>query len=486
MGLTGLGFGLGGCRSSRPEARWGVQSGEIGETSAVVWCRSDTPATLAVEWSTSSSFSDVRRVVGPTANFDTDLCAKVLLRELPRATKIHYRARFEAGKVGDWETGSLSTPPIDERDVVLAWSGDTNGQGWGIDPARGGMPAYKALLDRAPDLFFHCGDTIYADNPIPPEILCPDGTTWKNIVTEAKSHKAQTLADYRGNQLYPRLSAEVRACSAAVPIASIWDDHEVRDNWFPTQELTDPAYAEKKIDVLAQRGRRAFYEYQPMLRDPSAPMYRSFRWGPLVEIFMVDGRSFRTPNWPHREKESFFGDAQTEWLVKGLAASTAAWKIIVADMPIGLLNPDRQPGPATDAFALTDGPPQYREVEIAKLLSSLKARAVKNVVWLTADIHYAAAHHYAPERAQWKDMDPFWEFVAGPMHSARFGRHPNDDTFGIDVEWASAEMNDAVGSPANGEQYFGIVRIDGKTKELAVTLVDMAGRDLHTTRLAHA
>jgi alkaline phosphatase D len=51
---------------------------------------------------------------------------------------------------------------------------------------------------------------------------------------------------------------------------------------------------------------------------------------------------------------------------------------------------------------------------------------VVNTVWLTADVHYAAAHYYNPDKAQFQEFDPFWEFVARPLHAGTFG--PNDST----------------------------------------------------------
>ena len=67
------------------------------------------------------------------------------------------------------------------------------------------------------------------------------------------------------------------------------------------------------------------------------------------------------------------------------------------------------------------GPPLGRELEIADLLRFLRKERVRNVVWITGDVHYAAAHHYHPERARFTDFDPFWEFVAGPLHAGTFG-----------------------------------------------------------------
>jgi alkaline phosphatase D len=471
--------------SGTPASPWGVQTGDVEPTRAVVWSRADRPARLVVEWSASPSFADARRIAGPLVTPAEDLCGRVGLEGLPPGQRVHYRARFEGERAGAWVTGSFATPPTDARDVLLAWSGDTNGQGWGIDPARGGMPLYRALLDRRPDLFVHCGDRIYADDPIPPHLACPDRSRWHNVVTKGKSAVAQTLDDYRAAFLYGRHAEEVRALSAAVPLLSIWDDHEVLNNWFPHETHLDRRYTERRVDVLAAYAVRAMLEHTPTLRPPSAPPFRAMRWGPLVELFLLDDRTFRSANWPRPADETYFGRAQAAWLVDALAASTATWKVLVYGQPIGLFVEDRTPEGLyePDGIGKEDGPPAGREREIAALLSALQARRVRNVVAVTADVHYAAAHHYDPSRAAFRDFDPFWEFVAGPMHATSFPRKRSDDTFGIEVAYSSMDAGSAHGSPATGQQWFGLLRVDGRTGALTVTLVDMHGRDVYTATL---
>jgi alkaline phosphatase D len=448
---------------------------------------------MVVEWSTEKTFANARRVQGPLTSSDSDLVGKVALVGLPSASRIHYRVRFETGHASEWLAGALSTPidladagrAAQPGDVVFVWSGDTNGQGWGIDPARGGMPAFTAVLDRAPDFFVSVGDAIYADGPIPPEKEVGDGTLWRNLVTPEKSHIAETLDDFRGAYRYPRLSREVRALSAQVPTFAIWDDHEVRNNWFPSEVVDEPGRREPSIDVIAVHARRAMLEHLPTLIDPAGVMYRSVRWGPLLEVFFLDGRSYRTPNYPVPREEAFLGKAQLAWLEGALVRSTATWKVIACDMPIGLVVSEPAPKTGADAFdgfANTSGAPSGRELELAHLFATLHARSVKNVVWLTADVHYAAAHRYDPSRAAIREMDPFWEFVAGPMHASSFPRKRFDDTFGPELVYATAGW-DTFGSPATGQQYFGVVRIDGRSKVMIVTLVDSRGRDLNATVL---
>src|SRR5262249_54849493 len=149
------------------------------------------------------------------------------------------------------------------------------------------------------------------------------------------------LADFRGAHRYPRRSAEVRALSAAVPQFSVWDDHEVHNNWFPGQVLLDPRYSERRADALLGPARRAFYEYSPTLvgapGGSSGPMYRAIHWGPLLDVFLLDGRSFRTPNEPAPAAGGLLGDVQTRWLAQAIIASTATWKVVACDMPIGVV-----------------------------------------------------------------------------------------------------------------------------------------------------
>src|SRR5215469_3825800 len=110
-------------------------------------------------------------------------------------------------------------------------------------------------------------------------------------------------------------------------------------------------------------------------------------------------------------------------------------------MPISLVVPDLNPDVPKGTYEAwangENGPPSGRELEIAELLSFIKARNVKNVVWVTADVHYAQATYYSPARAQFTDFKPFWEFVAGPINAGTFGPNDLDRTFGPDIRYVS-------------------------------------------------
>ncbi len=134
-----------------------------------------------------------------------------------------------------------------------------------------------------------------------------------------------------------------------------------------------------------------------------------------------------------------------------------------------------------------DGPPLGRELEIAGLLKTLKERRVRNVVWITADVHYCAAHHYDPARAKTPGFDAFWEFVAGPAHAGTFAPVPLDGTFGPEVRFNGVPRDLPPNRPPSaGLQFFGLLEADPRTRALTVSLANSAGQRIFTIDLPAA
>ena len=485
--------------ADRPLITHGVQSGDVSTDAGVIWARTDRPARMLAEVATTESFAAIHRTVPVDALPETDFTASALIDGLPAGQDIFYRIRFQdlsfPTVIGDTRVGRFRTAPGDRRSISFVWSADTAGQGWGIDEGRGGMRTYATMLRHRPDFLIHSGDTIYADGPILAEQRMPNGEIWRNVVSEHKAKAAETLAEFRGNYKYNLTDRHVLAFNAEVPIFAQWDDHEVTNNWWPGEPLTRAAhqrlgYVEKNALVLAARGARAFHEYMPLRRTQSEPgrIYRRISYGPLLDVFMIDMRSYRGPNGEGLEESygpatHFLGPEQVAWLKRGLLNSRATWKVIAADMPIGLIvvyDADRRWG--VEGAAQGDGPARGRELEIADLLAFVRRAGIRNTVWLTADVHYTAAHYYDPDKAVFQDFDPFWEFVSGPLHAGTFPQNRLDNTFGPQVVYVKAP--DAPNRPpSDGLQFFGHVTIDGASQVMTVTLKDVEARNLWTTRL---
>jgi alkaline phosphatase D len=474
-----------------PDPALGVQSGDPSAGGAAIWCRATRPGQLLVEWTSGDGFARAHKVAGPHADPATDLCAVADLDGLPAGARIRYRCFFRAasGATGEAVEGELTTAPAVRSDTSLVWSGDLCGQGWGQQPGAGGEPGgyriFDAMAAMRPELFVCSGDLIYADDRLLPEVRLPDGRVWRNRVPEAKARPAQRLADFRGNFAYNLEDAALRRFAAATPIAAQWDDHEVRNNWYPAGSTAgDPRYRPARSEgELGRLARQALFEYVPFAGPVRArrQVHRKLARGPLFDLFLLDARSYRAPNGRGDEPvpgpaTAMLGDDQLSWLERELAASRALWKIIACDLPIGLVVPDDV---LIEGFAQgLDSPPAGREHEIARLLRFVHERKIANLLFITADVHYAAAHVYHPDAARFGPFTPFHELIAGPLHAGAFGPNPLDRTFGPTVLFQRPPPVQNA-SPWDGYLSFGRIQIRGADGLLEASWHGVGGELLH-------
>lgn len=478
----------------------GIATGDVTSDSAVLWSRSSAAGRMTATLRAVEASGEIlrgrgafeRTLRGPRATQASDFTAKIHAGNLPSNTRFALEISFEddggaAGETvrgtfrtapdagtfnGEGRTGGDTTPSYAQSFV---WTGDTAGQGWGINEEIGGMRGYQAMHNTRPDFFIHSGDTVYADGPIAETVVEKDGQVWRNLVTEEISKVAETLTEFRGRHRYNSLDANMRAMFADVPVIANWDDHETTNNWYPGEIIDDPRYTVRDVNTLAARGRQAWQENMPIADSSAlwrpgtfddgghyqpARIYRKIPRGPQLDVFCLDMRTFKSPNTDGKEAHatSILGQEQVDWLIREVSKSRATWKVIAADLPLGIIVPDGAVN--QESLANRDpGAPLGRELEIAGVLSAFKRNRVKNVVWLTADVHYCAAHHYSPERAAFTDFDPFWEFVAGPIAAGSFGPNPMDGTFGPEVVFTKAGRFPGE-SPRDGEnQFFGHVQL---------------------------
>lgn len=130
-------------------------------------------------------------------------------------------------------------------------------------------------------------------------------------------------------------------------------------------------YRDKNVPLLIARGAKAFLEYAPLRRFTaleSERVYRRIGYGKLLDVFVIDMRSYRGPNTFNRQPEpgpetAFLGEEQLQWLKRELAGSRAVWKVIASDMPLGLLvgdGTDAAGRPRFENGANGDGPIRKR------------------------------------------------------------------------------------------------------------------------------
>ena len=468
----------------------GIATGDVTTDSGVLWSRASGPgrlvaSLLAVDDDGSplrggGAFQRVLR--GSAASDATDFTSRINADHLPAGTRFALTMHFEDadGYAGETAQGSFSTAPGTglinsgraSRRQSFVWTGDTAGQGWGINEEIGGMRGYVAMHATTPDFFIHSGDTIYADGPIAAtghrarraDLAQPGhrGGVQGGRNPERVPRPAPLQPDGQEHPRYVRRSAGDRAVGRPrnpqqlVPGADPGRYPLHRTPRGRARRPRPPGLAGIPADLRAEHpigdGSTGF--------EP-ARIYRKISRGPQLDVFCLDMRTFKDPNTDGKETHltHILGEEQARWLISEVSKSTATWKVISADLPLGLVVPD---GPVNqESLSNRDaGAPLGKELEIAGVLSAFKRNRVKNVVWLTADVHYCAAHHYSPDRAAFTDFDPFWEFVAGPINAGSFGPGELDGTFGPEVAFykTGAYPNQ---SPRSGEnQFFGHVDLN--------------------------
>ncbi len=372
-----------------------VTVGEVTPTTAVVWARPPGETDVTVEARSATGGAAVKGVAKASARRG-DQTVKITLSGLTPATRYAY----ELKSASETLRGEFVTAPAHDQaaPVRFLWSGDLGGGGFCRQVA-GGYPIFKAMARQRPDFFLFVGDTVYAD------VRCD-----KPGVVPGANFVARSLGEYRRRHLYQREEPTVQDLFRLSSVYAIWDDHEVRNNFSGPRE------------PLMPNGRRAFLDYWPIVPPEEEPtrLYRKFRWGRLLEVFVLDTRQYRSPN---KERDgpgkTMLGAAQRRWLVDNVTASTAVWKVVVSSVSLSI--PTGKPEERDSwSNASVWGIPQEGgtgfAVERDTVLHRLRERDVKNLVFLVADVHHAELirHHPTPE---WS----FHEFVAGPL-SATTGR----------------------------------------------------------------
>lgn len=181
-------------------------------------------------------------------------------------------------------------------------------------PDRGhadGHAIYPAMQALNPDFACLTGDLVYYDNDMP-------------------RATSQRLARYHWERMFslPRLREFCRQN------ATCWlkDDHDTLDN--------DSWPGRKMGELTFEQGQRIFREQAPM---GDGPAFRTVRHGRDVQLWMTEGRDWRSPNkQPDGADKTILGPEQKAWLKKTLLESDATWKILVTPTPY--VGPDRPAG----------------------------------------------------------------------------------------------------------------------------------------------
>lgn len=424
----------------------GISSGDVTASSAVIWARSSARAQMHVEVATTPTFANAKSRGNARASEETDFTAHVILRGLDADTRYWYRVWFTgAGSTGraqvsDAMVGEFSTAsaPWQSSPVSFIVGADLGGQRFCRNVEQGGYAIFAKMEALAPDFFIANGDLIYADGDCPAE--GPDGPGgWENIPgdfpgiadpsvdwTDRAAVRDVFLRHYRYNHADPFYQSFLRR----TPVISQWDDHEVINDFGALWSYWNSATVTRAgYPNLVSAGLETFFAYSPVERQLADPnrIYRSFRYGQDVEVFILDARSYRDrndlPDTPENDKV-MLGREQLAWLVDGIRASTATWKIVSSDVPMSITTGSLAFG--RDAWANLGAEPSGFERELLRMLSELDRVNPRNVVFVTTDVHFAQTIRYAIDADGDGDQVVLHELVSGPLNAVRATPRPLD------------------------------------------------------------
>ena len=205
-----------------------------------------------------------------------------------------------------------------------------------------------------------------------------------------------------------------------------WDDHEVEDNYagaLPGGAAIDAASPSPSAGPRAGRPTRSTCRssaHEPAGR--ATTLYRRMRLGTNVELFLLDQRQYRddqpcndsftsvcTPAEQDKPGRTLLGAAQKRWLKDGLSASRASWKLVGNPLMMMALDVASHEPLNKDSW---DG----YGAERAEVLDHIRDKAVRNVSFLTGDIHtYFAGELHRDGRSQGASIAT--EFVGGSISS---------------------------------------------------------------------
>ncbi len=416
--------------SETPLVTHGPISGEVTDTSAVLWARGNLSGTLVFELAEDEKFSQTPMSVSVEVDETSDLTGKVRVEGLKPDQVYYYRVILEVGSVtSEPISGQFKTAPAATAKVPLnfLFSACLGGQGYCRDPENGWV-IFKAMLAEEPDFFMLTGDSIYADTAC----AAPDN------VPGAEGPYTD-LAGMRTRYRYHLEDPHYARFLARTPVYVTWDDHEViNDFGGPALQAINPQ--------LFAAGQQAYFEYWPLTGTEDDPyqLYRRFSYGAHADFFILDTRSYRDPNvnWDPSPRtlapKSMVGAEQFAWLQQALAQSKATWKFIVSSVPLAY--PTGFPQPEVDG---RDGWANYTErsgyeMELMSLLFFIERHRIENVVFLVGDTHWPFALSYDPDR----DGEPnFYEFGSSPMSALPLPPPETaDPTFNPTVLYAEGEF----------------------------------------------
>lgn len=407
-------------RANRTVLGQGTMSGEATDNSILLQTRltaskmlnesGDLPGqhgVVAFQWSESSDFRDANQTEFVPAISEKDYIARVRLDKLQPNTRYYYRPIYgptskttRVGQTASFKTLPGMNPGSDSNEPVRFIVGscmnyikfmhgkEGNSRNAPLtataEDKRLGFPAFASMKPRKPDFFVGTGDIVYYDNPY------------------RRSESIEQLRRCWHEQFrFPRM------ISFFQDVPTYWskDDHDFRFN--------DSDNSSDRLP-LPNTGIDLFKEQLPICPGPDGdcPTYRTHRVSRDLQIWITEGRDYRSPNnMKDGPNKTMWGTQQLAWIKQTLRDSNAKWKIMISPTP--LVGPDM--ANKSDNHASLSG---FRH-EADSFFQWLQENSIENFKTVCGDRHWQY-HSIHPTGVE--------EFACGALNdeNSRMGIAPGD------------------------------------------------------------
>ena len=316
----------------------------------------------------------------------------------------------------------------------------------------GPFNAYGALAERNDiNAVVHLGDYIYEYGAK----VYADTTTGR---FHLPPHEILSKLDYRTRYGQYRLDKDLREAHQMHPFITVWDDHEIANDAYKDGAENHQANKEGTYEMRRQIAEQVYYEWLPVRRTEH--LYRSFNFGELVELIMLDERlagrtipvdSVTDPSISD-ENRTMLGSAQLDWFQDKLSSTPSTWKVIGNQVIFSYLNW----GYPTFNFNLDswDGYPGER----SEIIDHIMENQIQNIVFVTGDTHSSWALEVTD--------DPFGNYQTDGAIAVEYGTTSinsgnSNDRKGATDEKVIAHEKSIVGAPKNPQLKFTNLRDHG-------------------------
>jgi alkaline phosphatase D len=358
----------------------GVISGDPTPTGITLWTRVDGVGGSGGVKLEVARDRDFKRVVAHktlTARASADHTVKARISGLKPHERYYYRfeTRGEDSPVGRFQTAL----PKDSHEKVRFAFFSCQEYSFGF------FNAHARLAKEDVDFVVNLGDYIYSDISLAPPIGVRNP---KFVLSDGFS--AITKDEYRDRYKRYRDDASLRKMHERFPMISLWDDHEVQNDYAGADPKGGGVTGDPYSPARRNTAYDVFFEQMPTfpVRRGGHRLYHTASFGHLVDLFVLDERQYRAAQPCHDLRgpacdelgnpRPFLGSQQLAFARGGIKRSKAAWKVIANEV---VMMPIKLDAERFDSFDAWQGYPVEREA----LLRTVKD--VDDVVFVTGDYH---------------------------------------------------------------------------------------------------